>query len=95
MSSGKDSMLGNANYYAGVVAAAKRGCEEAAQALTSPQSMVSENWQGASGTAMVSALERIKAEIEALGIQLSSLESQMRAHARSIYNNWPEETEEA
>lgn len=94
MASDKDNMLSRANYYAGIVSSARSACDEAVQALDSPKSTVSDSWKGASGSAMLQALTDIQTEIKQISAQLVSLESQMRSHARSIYNNWPEDGED-
>lgn len=95
MASDKGNMLSKANYYAGIVSSASEACAAAVRALIASADDVSENWKGASGGAMVQALSDVQTEISQIRSQLASLESQMRAHAWSIYNSWPEETEDS
>lgn len=93
MASDKDNMLSSANYYVGIVASAKNLCSDAALALRKAVPKVEENWKGSSGTAMCDALTQLRMEVNMVHAQLNQLEEQMRAHARSIYSNWPEEIE--
>lgn len=91
MASDKEKMLRSANSYAGYVSDAKKACKSARDALSSPISTISEEWNGASGEAMKSALEDMKSELNLLYNRLATLESQMRTRANTIYNSWPEE----
>lgn len=91
MASDKEQMMSSANYYAGLVAAAKSACLEAKTSLTSAQATVQENWKGEAGDAMAQALLDLLTEIGIIGESLASLESQMRSHTQGIYDSWPEE----
>lgn len=93
MASDKDIMLNSANNYATKISAAKQACQNAVRALSSPVTDVASNWKGDSGTAMADALRDLQKELDRVYSRLSTLESRMRSHARSIYNNWPEDTE--
>lgn len=91
MASDKEQMMSSANYYAGLVSSAKSACSEAKSHLLVAQSKVQGNWTGESGDAMSQALSDLSSEINTIYADLAALESQMRAHTNSIYNNWPEE----
>ncbi len=91
MAADKDQMLKSANYYAGLVAAAKNACSEAKSSLGTAQNTVANSWTGESGDAMSQVLLDLATEIGTIQSELAALESEMRAHAQSIYNNWPEE----
>ncbi|MBE6947725.1 MAG: hypothetical protein E7454_05695 [Ruminococcaceae bacterium] len=91
MASDKEEMMNSANYYAGLVASAQNACSEARIFLTRAQATVQGSWKGEAGDAMAQALLDLSAEIGAIDQGLVALESQMRTHTNSIYNNWPEE----
>ena len=93
MATDKNAMLSSANYYIGKVTAAKNACDLAAQYMISPQYDVSNNWTGASGNAMATALDGLRYEINQVYVRLVVLETQMRSEANAIYNNWPKESE--
>lgn len=90
MASDKDSVYNSIKHYAKLVNEAEAACEAATAALHTPISTVSSNWEGASGEAMVQALEATAIKIRKISTALSTLENQMYVRARSIYNNWPE-----
>lgn len=91
MASDKEKMLTSANYYAGLVASAKKACSEAKVSLNNGHSVVQSNWKGESGDAMAQALNDLLSELNSICKDLAELESQMRSHTKSIYDNWPEE----
>lgn len=93
MISDKESMMSKANYYIGVASSAQDDCANAASALTTAQSEILQNWQGASGSAMAQALADLRAEINGISARLDTLHGQMSSHANSIFNSWPEEIE--
>lgn len=93
MASDKDVMLYSANQYAKTISAAKQACGNASHSLSSPIAEIADTWKGSSGTAMVNELEDLKKEFDRVYSRLSTLETRMRAHARNIYNNWPEDTD--
>lgn len=95
MASDKDRMLSSANSYADIVSSAKNLCSDASAALIRVVPEVEESWQGGSGTAMCDALTNLRLEINTVWAQLNQLEGQMRSHAWSIYNDWPEEIDAA
>ena len=79
MASDKEQMMSSANYYAGLVTAAKNDCADAFVQLTTPINEIDRYWKGAAG-----------AQIKRLHDRLVYLESQMKAQAANIYNTWPE-----
>ena len=89
MVSDKTSVYNNIKQYAKLVDAAEKACQAAALALRTPISTVSSNWEGASGEAMVQALEATVVKLGKISTKLNTLENQMYRHANSIYNNWP------
>ena len=91
MASDKEQMMSSANYYAGLVSSAKNACSEAKSCLNSAKSTIQGSWKGESGDAMAQALLNLSSEINAIYQGLATLEKQMRTHANSIYNNWPED----
>ena len=90
MLSDKGSVYSSIKSYAKLANDASEACEAAAAALRTPISTVSSNWDGASGDAMVQALEAAVIKIRKISTELNALENQMYLRARSIYNNWPE-----
>lgn len=91
MASAKDEMMDRAGGFIGVVSKAKCSCDSAAQEMQTSITMVSQSWQGTSGFAVEQALCDLRARIVSIASRLSNLQTQMSAHAKSSYDNWPEE----
>ena len=91
MVSDKETMMGNANYYSGLVASAKNTCADLILELTTQINEINYCWKGEAGLRMVQSIEAEREKIKNLAYRLQDLEQKMKSQATNIYNSWPEE----
>lgn len=77
----------------GKVSKAREACAELGQSILPAQQTISEKWKGEAGTAMLSALNEVWAEVNEAHQLLLSAESVVQAQGNYIINNWVDDEE--
>lgn len=76
--------------YASLVATAKQACDDAAAALTNAQTEIGDDWKGDAASELVTQLEALRLDIEALSNHMENVKTNIRNRCSNVCSNWTE-----